>query len=116
VSNALGTTAVGAMPATEASIESIFFGTVVNALNSFDAQELKDLSSFVESHSAALDAGDAATTQQMLSMLITDITTPTENPVVADSDALDAIVQPVADINLMGSGAGGSLFNAVLIA
>jgi hypothetical protein len=77
---------------------------------------LNELSSFVESHSAALDAGDAATTQQMLSMLITDISTPTDNPVVTDSMVLDAVVQPVADmINFMGSGAGGSLFNAVLI-
>jgi hypothetical protein len=113
----LGTSAVGSLPATEATIESIFFGTVVNALKSFDAQELNDLSSFVQSHSAALEAGDAATTQQMLSMLITDIATPTDAPVVTDSDAIDAIVQRVADmINFMGSGAGGSLFNAVLIA
>jgi hypothetical protein len=90
---------------------------VVNALKSFDATELTDLSSFVEANSAALDAGDAATTQQMLSMLIADISTPTDTPVVTDSMAIDAIVQPVADmISLMGTGAGGSLFNAVLIA
>jgi hypothetical protein len=113
----LGTTSLGSLPATEATIESIFFGTVVNALKSFDATELTDLSSFVEANSAALDAGDAATTQQMLSMLIADISTPTDTPVVTDSMAIDAIVQPVADmISLMGTGAGGSLFNAVLIA
>jgi hypothetical protein len=53
----------------------------------------------------------------MLSMLTTDIATPTHAPVVTDGDDVDAIVQRVADmINFMGSGAGGSLFNAVLIA
>jgi hypothetical protein len=73
------------------------------------------MASFVDAHSTALEAGDAATTQQMLTMLVTDISTPTENPVVTDSMVIDAVVQPVADmINFMGS--GGSLFNAVLIA
>lgn len=57
------------------------------------------------------------TTQQMLSLLIADISTPTDAPVVTDSMVIDAVVQPIADlINYMGSGAGGSLFNAVLIA
>lgn len=113
----LGTSAVGSLPATEASIESIFYGTVINALKSFDQTELTDLKAFVDAHTAALDAGDAATTQQMLSMLIADISTPTNAPAVTDSMVIDAVVQPIADmINLMGSGAGGSLFNAVLIA
>jgi hypothetical protein len=50
-------------------------------------------------------------------LLITDSSTPTDAPVVTDSMAIDAIVQPVADIiDPMGTGAGGSLFNAVLIA
>jgi hypothetical protein len=40
----LGTSAVGSLPATEASIESIFYGTVINALKSFDATELNNLS------------------------------------------------------------------------
>jgi hypothetical protein len=111
----LGTSVLGSLPATEATIESIFYGTVINALKSFDQAELTDLKSFVDAHSDALAVGDAATTQQMLSMLITDISTPADNPVVTDSMVIDAVVQPVADmINVMGS--GGSLFNSVLIA
>jgi hypothetical protein len=114
----LGTTALGAsLPATEGTIESIFFGTVVNALKSFDATELTDLAAFAEAHSAALEAGDLATTQQMISMVFTDMSTPAANPVVSDSMAVDAIVGPVSDlINLVGAGANGSLFATVLLA
>jgi hypothetical protein len=114
----LGTTALGAsLPATEATIESIFFGTVVNALKSFDQTELTDLWAFADSHTAALEAGDLATMQQMITMLFNDISTPTSAPAVSDQMVIDAVVQPVAElINLVGAGANGSLFATVLFA
>jgi hypothetical protein len=104
------------LPANEGTIESIFFGTVVNALKSLDANELNDLISFADMHSAALDAGDLATMQQMVSMVFTDMSTPTANPVMTDDIAAEAIVGPVSDlINLVGAGANGSLFATVLL-
>jgi hypothetical protein len=114
----LGTTALGAsLPATEATIESIFFGTTINALKSLDATELNDLASFAAAHSAALDAGDLATMQQMVSMVFTDISTPAAVPAFSDADIATAIVEPVSDlINLVGAGANGSLFATVLLA
>jgi hypothetical protein len=113
----LGTTVLGAsLPANEGTIESIFFGTVVNALKSLDANELNDLISFADTHSAALEAGDLATMQQMVSMVFTDMSTPTANPVMTDDIAAEAIVGPVSDlINLVGAGANGSLFATVLL-
>ncbi|HWI82404.1 hypothetical protein [Ramlibacter sp.] len=111
----LGTSALGTLPATVATIESIFFGTVINAFKSLDQSELTSLGSFAETNAAAIGAGDPGTMQQLVSMMLAAMSTPAATPVLSDAMIAQAIVEPAAAlIGTVGSAGSESLFDVLL--
>lgn len=65
----LGVSSLGDLPATAQTLESLFYGTIVRLAGTLDMQEAMDVATFVNSHGAALENGDAAAESAFLALM-----------------------------------------------
>lgn len=107
----LGLPQLGTLPATEATVESLFYGTIVNTLKSIDYGEAIQLGAFITANTNALNAGDPAVLDQLGQLLVSIVADPATFPVVSDSQAAQAAVDAgVALVQLVGGGGTEALF------
>lgn len=106
----LGLTQFASLPATLASIESLYFGTAIKALQSIDEAEIVQLGNYVTAHQAELENG--ALPQEYIDLLISIFSDPGNPPLFSDSMIAEAIVTgTVAFIVAVNSGEDVPLFN-----
>lgn len=88
--NDLGLTQFNSLPATEDTIESLYYGTAIAALQSIDGPEVVELSNYVNSHQAELQ-GDTLP-QEYIDLLISIFSDPGNPPLFDDATVADAII------------------------
>lgn len=79
----LGFSSLGNLPATEETVESLFYGTTITALKSIDMNEITQLSSYVQSHQAQLQSGELP--QGFIDLMVSIYTTPAAAPIFNDA-------------------------------
>ncbi|WP_372835442.1 hypothetical protein [Pontibacterium sp.] len=113
----LGVPGLGDLPATAETLESIFYGTLINALKAVDAQEVVELNSFLSANSDALNAGDTAVTNQYVAMVLDIYIDPAVVPVFPDADIADvAVIAGNALVTLTGQSSDVSVLDGVISA
>lgn len=78
------------LPATVETIESLYFGTTIEALQSIDQTEVLELASYVAAHEAELLSDTLP--QEYIDLLISTFSTPGNPPLFTDSMIADAII------------------------
>jgi hypothetical protein len=65
----LGTATFGTLQATTATLESLFYGTIINLAHSIDLQEANDLAQFISINKAALERDDPVAVGRAIDLL-----------------------------------------------
>jgi hypothetical protein len=112
----LGTATLGTLPATTATLESLFYGTIINLAHSIDLQEVDQLAQFISINEAALDRDDPMVMAQAIDLLqgvLADTAVPSflSDAQLAQTavDSAVALVGQLNDDSLMGH-----MFDAIL--
>lgn len=82
----LGFDHLGNLPATAQTVESLFYGSIINLVKSVDAEEASMLENFIEANEFALSNFDPGVTNELLDLLIGVLSTPAIVPLVSDED------------------------------
>lgn len=114
----LGFSHLGALPATQATLESLFFGTVLAAFRSIDASEQSEVESimnFADMHLQHMLDGDEALFEQMVDMVL-GVFDPADAPMMSDTQLQEmAVTAGVKFVQIIGAQSeGDSLFIGVL--
>lgn len=113
----LGVPGFGSMAATWQNVESVFYGTVINLLESIDASEIQGLDEFATQNEAALAQGNPAVVQQLQHMLINMFSTPAVTPVFSEAEiAQDLSAATALVVQLMGQNQVSGIFSGFLTA
>ena len=108
-----GLPALGNLPATSETLESLFYGSIIRFAATIDDSEVQPLTEFVTSHQAGLDQGDPAVHTQLVALLAAVAATPAAQPFF--TDALVAQVAMLSVIELVGvSTSNDALFDEIL--
>lgn len=86
----LGLTQFANLPATEETIESLYFGTMIEALQSIDGDEVLELNTYITAHQAELLSGSLP--QEYIDLVISVFSDPGNPPIIPDGTIADAIV------------------------
>lgn len=107
----LGFSHLGAFAATQANLESLYFGTIIRTFNAIDEQELNEIIQFGELHEEPMAAGDPATLQAYLQLLQSVFEDPAQPPMFPAEVLADTVAMATAFwIQNVGT-QGGSLFS-----
>ena len=107
----IGVPALPDFAATAANLESLYYGTLINALESIDDTEVLQLSGFIAANRNALNAGSDAAETQLATLILGAIQDPAAAPAFPDDLIADAICQgTVATVQIVGSSDDSSLF------
>ena len=102
-----------AIAATSANLESLFYGTLINVLESIDGNEVNQLYNFIATHQAALEAGSVTAAEQLSSLMIDAFKDPANPPAFPDDMIAAAIAQGTAvAVQVIGSSGDSSLFGS----
>lgn len=104
----------GDLPATAETLESIFYGTMINAMKAIDGVELANLASFAITYGAQLDAGNQATLQAYKSGLLSAMSDAAFNRSWNDSEIAARVVQQVPDVAVQVIAGDTGLFDAMI--
>ncbi len=89
----LGIPGMPDLPATQAVLESLYFGTVINMARMVDEQEVvNELVPFIVNNQFALEAGDPVVTEQGMQLLLGIFADPAVQPVLSDAQIADVVV------------------------
>lgn len=89
----LGVPGMQDLPATQAVLEGLYFGTVINMARMVDQQEVvNELLPFIMNNQMALDAGDPVVTEQGIQLLVGIFSDPAVQPVLSDAQIADVVV------------------------
>jgi hypothetical protein len=86
---------IGDQPATAGTIESVFYGTLVTALQNVDFSEWYNLQTFVFNNKAALESGDEAVFAQLIERLGNTFNDPAGDQAQFDDNAIHGMVVDV---------------------
>lgn len=116
----LGFSHLGALPATQATLESLFYGTVLASMRTIDASEaaeVENIMDFSDMHLQHMIDGDEALFMQMVNMVM-GVFDPTDAPMMTEAQLQDmAVTAGVKFVQIVGAEAeGDSLFIGVLTA
>ncbi|HSH92276.1 MAG TPA: hypothetical protein VK996_19980 [Ramlibacter sp.] len=107
----LGFAHLGALPATNETIESVFYGTIIAAFKAVDFGEVLELVGFMESNQEGLANDDPATLEQFSLLMLDIFLDPTSEPLLDDADIAEyAISATISLVNLVGAGQTPNLF------
>jgi hypothetical protein len=113
-SEELGIEQLGNIPATTETLESLFYGTFINALQAIDLEEALQLSDFIESNPDAFENDSFSFGET--SLMIDILSDPTEDPFFSNSQiTLFAVEAVVENIDLIGIDTGIYFFEEGLI-
>ncbi|MES2787969.1 MAG: hypothetical protein V4684_21050 [Pseudomonadota bacterium] len=102
----LGFTHLGNLPATVATIESLFYGTWLHIFTSIDQGEATQLSDFATQNQAGLESGDAATFELYADLILAAMADPAP-PLVSDAMLAQYLLVPVI-VEMVGQVASGT--------
>ena len=107
----IGVPGLASFAATSANLESLFYGTLINVLESVDSNEANQLYNFIAAHQAAFEAGSATAAEQLFSLMIDAFKDPANPPAFPDDLIAAAIAQGTAvAVQVIGSSGDSSLF------
>lgn len=88
----LGFSSLGALSATTETVEDLFYGTIIKAMQAIDAQEVQDIYNFVNANQTGIQIGDPATMESYIALMVS-VFADEANPVLFTDDQLkDSIV------------------------
>lgn len=105
----LGFSSLGALPATAATLESLFYGTMIRTIKALDEQEIQALDDFAVNNAAALEAMDQAVVQTYLGMVLDAYADEANPPLLTDDQIATAMVMTTA--GFVGMAQGQDSFN-----
>lgn len=105
----LGVLALGNLPATQATIESLFYGTIINAYKRIDVAEVNEMVAF----STSIQPGTIPDPQTVLDLVIGIFEDEAANPAFTDEVIATTITQTVAVMADVISITGGNVFDGV---
>lgn len=105
----LGFSSLGALPATAATLESLFYGTMIRTIKAFDEQEIQALDDFAFNNAAALEAMDQAVVQTYVGMVLDAYADEANPPLLTDDQIATAMVMTTA--GFVGMAQGQDSFN-----
>lgn len=109
----IGVPGLAAIAATSANLESLFYGTLINVLESIDGNEVNQLYNFIATHQAALEAGSVTAAEQLSGLMIDAFKDPANPPAFPDDMIAAAIAQGTAvAVQVIGSSGDSSLFGS----
>ncbi len=108
----LGFSHLGTLPATVATIESLFYGTYLHIFTSIDQGEAVQLSNFAIANQVGLETGDEATYELYVDLILEVMADPAP-PLVSDAMLAQYIMVPVIVemVNIVGSGEDLNIFD-----
>lgn len=112
-STELGVSGLDSFAATNANLESLFYGTLINCFKSLDQSEVDMFNWFVQLNPSGIKSGDSGLMNMLESMFISYVKSPTDTPAFDDAAVAKKIVNTtVAAAQLVGTYDIG-LFQAV---
>ncbi|WP_048441359.1 hypothetical protein [Caenimonas sp. SL110] len=108
----LGFSHLGTLPATVATVESLFYGTYLHIFTSIDQGEAVQLSNFVLANQVGLESGDAGTYELYVDLIL-DVMADPAPPLVSDAMLAQYIMVPVIVemVNIVGAGQDLDIFD-----
>jgi len=111
----LGVSTLGSLPATSATLESLFYGTIVRVADSVDTGELAQLERFMMERGAALDREEPAAVHDFLALMTAVVAQPAgAAPAFYESEVVRAAVASAVALVGLASSHGQSLFEELL--
>lgn len=108
----LGVSSFSSMAATWQNVESVFYGTVINLLESIDQSEIQGLEDFVAQNESAIYANDPNALAQLQGMVIHMFETPATTPFFSDAElAQDLSAATAVMVQLMGQNSLTNIFS-----
>ncbi len=95
-SDELGISGLPGFSATQANLESLYYGTLINTLRSIDHQELQQLKSFLSSNQKALQKGDIKAENQLAVLMFEATKDPAHPSALSDTDIASILVEATA--------------------
>lgn len=100
----LGVPGLDSFAATNANLESLFYGTLINCYQSLDYHEVKMLNMFIQTNSMAIKSGNKFVLDYLGNTLLSYMKSPTANPALDDATVADMVVDAtVATAQLVGN-------------
>lgn len=110
-----GVPGLGDLPATPETLESLFYGTLINSLRVVDTQEVVDLNTFLSANTDALLQGDQPTLNQYVEIIIEIFSDPATVQAIPDSEIDDvAIAAGQTFVQLVGQNGDLSVVDGVI--
>lgn len=111
----LGVSHLGDLPATVETVESLFYGTLINALRAIDIQEAQQMNSFVSANATALEQGDEGVLDSFIDLMVGVFSTPA-TPTLFDNAtiATTVVTASTAFVQLVGQDDSPALFDGLL--
>lgn len=112
----LGFAQLGALPATDETLESLYYGTLISTMSALDVGEAFEINDYLGDNEAALEADDPAAIAGLVDLLVAAFSDPaTIAPLFDDSEIASTIVDVTTVlVTAIGSGGDASLFEGLL--
>lgn len=112
----LGISGFPSFAATSANLESLYYGTVINAFKAIDMSEIMEINNFVTAHAADLEHGSADTMTAYIQLMVSVFEDPAAVPILNDALLANAIVTGTRNfVTVVGSGDSSALFDGLLM-
>lgn len=98
----LGIPGLASFAATAENLESLFFGTFINAMTHIDAGELTEMAEFMANNQAALQSGSAEAMTAMASLLVSVCSDSANPPILTDDMIASVFAKTFAEVELVG--------------
>ena len=111
----LGFGQLGDLPATQETLESLFYGTIIKTLKSIDVQEAFEIQAFVSSHEVQIIAEDPAVIGAYVDLLVSVFSDPAVFQAIPDAQIATTIVAVgTAMVQTAAGGADVDIFASLL--
>lgn len=110
----LGVSSLGDLPATAATLESLFYGTIIRLAGTLDMQEAMEVAQFVQEKGAALENEDPAVLQEFMALMHGIVADPGNPPALGEDQIAQAAVASAVALVAVASQHDQSLFAELL--
>lgn len=111
----LGNPSLGTLSATQETLESLYYGTLIKMFKAIDMDEILQINNFVATNGTDVLSGSDALMSQYIDLLVSVFEDPAAVPIFPDATLATTIVNSTAvAAELVGGGEPGALFNGLL--
>lgn len=112
----LGLSHLSNLPATTETLESLFYGTIINTFKAIDMDEAMSIETFIDSHEAELEAGDEETLNAYIELIIDTFIDQASQPILDDATIAEiAVMTGEMFVELVGIDDNLALFDGILL-